>query len=208
MMFPVGPERMLLTWAHGWSVSRSRPAPVRVLGGVRIDAADRRGAPRYVLPTLDGLPAADLAPGTEVKTLASGAGLRNWTGEGWSMFPDCELMATHFTAGPVELDGPYTAQMSYDSGTVTAAILDRHGTPVSSGRLAPWGRHGIIDQVETRPDHQRRGLATAVMTILGNQAVDCGIRSGLLCATKPGEAVYRRLGWTSHGTVAGAVHAR
>ncbi len=210
---PVGDCGLLIAWAHGWSVSRNRPTPVPVPGGVRIDAAEQWGAPRYVLPVLDALPATQQwsrwgVSGAEVKSLTNTARLRNWTGDGWSMYPACELMATEFTAGPVILPSSYTFRVSYAAATITAAILDHHGTLVSSGRLARWGKYGIVDQVETRPGHQRRGLATAMMTILVNQAVDSGTRAGLLCATDQGAALYRRLGWTGHGTVAGAVRLR
>jgi hypothetical protein len=205
----MGDRGLLLAWAHGWSLSRNRPTPVPVHGGVRIDA-EHSGPPRYVLPVLDALPPACQDPGkatsgTEVKTLANRAQLRNWTGDGWSMYPACELMVTEFAAGPVGLPASYTAQVAYAAATITAAILDRHGTPVSSAHLARWGEYGIVDQVETHTGHQRRGLATAIMTILGNQAVDSGARSGLLCATEQGAALYRRLGWTGHGTVTGTV---
>jgi hypothetical protein len=45
--------RLLIEWANGWSVSRGRPTPSAVAGGVRIDASRPGRAARYMLPTLD-----------------------------------------------------------------------------------------------------------------------------------------------------------
>ena len=46
------------------------------------------------------------------------------------------------------------------------------------------------------------------MSVLGNWAVGNGTRTGLLSRTEQGVALYRRLGWTAHGEIAGAVRLR
>jgi predicted GNAT family acetyltransferase len=90
---------------------------------------------------------------------------------------------------------------------VVAEVSVGDGAVVSSARLARWGRYGIIDQVETVPGFRHRGLATAVMATLGNWAVGHGVCTGLLSATDDGAVLYRRLGWTALGEIAGAVRS-
>jgi len=76
--------------------------------------------------------------------------------------------------------------------------------PVSSARLAACGEYGVIDRVRTRPADRRRGMGRAVMTMLGNRALDEGLTTGLLSATTDGKALYAALGWAVRGELAGA----
>ncbi|MEV6850080.1 hypothetical protein [Actinoplanes sp. NPDC051411] len=48
-------------------------------------------------------------------------------------------------------------------------------------------------------------MATAALAVLGNWAAGQGLRTGVLAATGQGAPLYRRLGWASHGSIAGAV---
>ena len=124
------------------------------------------------------------------------------------MHPACELMTIEFAARPVTLRDGYTARISADGAATVVTVRDGENVLAASARLARWGAYGIVDQVETSARHRRRGLATAVMTILGNWAVGNGTRTGLLSGTELGVALYRRLGWTTHGEIAGAVRLR
>jgi len=140
--------------------------------------------------------------------MAGSAALSACVGDGWLMYSACELMTSQFTAGPVSLPGGYTSRVARDGATIVAVVLDGAGTVASSARLARWGGYGIVDQVETSLRHRRRGMATTVMSILGTWAVSSGVRTGLLAATEQGAILYRRLGWTAHGEIAGAVRVR
>ena len=151
---------LLVNWAYGWSLPRGRRLPAPVAGGVRIDLGVPSRAVRFVLPGLDRLSIARLgrgwtAVGTEVKTLSGWARLRACVGDGWSMYPACELMTIEFTARPGTLPGGYTARMSADGATIVATVLDGDNALASSARLARWGRYGIVDQVETSARHRR-----------------------------------------------------
>lgn len=178
----------LLAWAHGWSISRGRPLPVEVPGGVRIDLGH---AGRYVFSHFTGF--ADMPPaGTEVKTLAAYV----WE-PGWAVHPRCQLMTTTFTPGRVLLPYGYATRLSAEGPVTVAEVVAPDGRVVSSGRLAA----GVVDRVETAESHRRRGLATVVMTELANHA---DLKTGLLSATEAGVPLYRALGWTPLGPLTGA----
>ena len=201
---------LLIEWAHGWSVSRGRPMPTAVVGGVRIDVVSPGHGARYVLKTLDRalierLRGSGTAIGVEIKTLGDSAALRAWLGDAWSSYPACKLMTSEFTRGHVPLLGAYTSRLSTDRASMVAAVLDGEGAVVSSARLVRWGPYGIVDQVATVPAHRRRGLATAVMAMLGQWAVSNGLHTGVLSATEQGAFLYGQLGWIAHGEVAGAI---
>ncbi|MFC7245569.1 GNAT family N-acetyltransferase [Catellatospora aurea] len=84
-----------------------------------------------------------------------------------------------------------------------ATVVDRAGATAASGRLAPAGE-SIIDQVETAPAHQRRGLGTTVMRTLSDHAARHGMTTGLLVATDDGRRLYQSLGWPVRSEVAAA----
>jgi hypothetical protein len=200
----------LIAWAHGWSLSRGKRAPVVTDGGVRIDLGRQDDANRYVLSAFDTESVSRLGEalttrGTEIKVLAGSAALRACLGGGWSMYGACELMTSTFGRAAVELPDGYVFRVAGAGGVIAVEICDGGDSVVASARLARWGRLGIVDQVETVAPHRRRGLATAAMAILGDRAVGWGLRTGLLSATEQGASLYRRLGWGSVGEVAGAV---
>ena len=186
--------------------------PVAIAGGLRIDLGQPGRPARYVLHTYDQAMLAHLgqgltAPGTEIKIVGDTGTLRTALPDEWTMYPPCDLMSSAFTYREVDLPAPYTARIVKDGGALLGLIFDIDGDIASSARLAPSGRYGVIDQVWTRPPHRRRGLGTSLMTLLGNRAANAGLTMGLLSATDDGRALYRTLGWTSHGELAGAVRS-
>ena len=203
---------LMIEWAHGWSVSRGARMPVAVDGGVRVDVNRPAASSRYVLAAFDSTSVSRLGKalvlaGTEIKTLAPAGALRACLDDAWTMYHRNELMITSFAHRSAAVPGGYSARVADVGAVVVAEIRDGRGEVVSSGRLARWGRYGIVDDVRTVTPHRRRGLATAVMTILGNRAVTAGLPTGLLSATDEGAALYRLLGWTGMGEIAGAVRS-
>lgn len=193
---------LLIAWAHGWAVSRGCPLPQPVPGGVRIRLGH---AERHVTTSVpDWVGDAGTPFGTEIKVLAP---LETLDGR-WLRFPAVELMTSGFARGAVTLPRGHTSRLEPDGASIVATVLDRDGAEVCSARLAPAGGFGIIDKVDTVPAHQRRGLATAALALLGNRAADAGLRHGILAATGMGAPLYRRLGWSSHGPIAGAIFKR
>ena len=62
--------------------------------------------------------------------------------------------------------------------------------------------------IETEPEHQRRGLGSAVMATLANTATDLGATTGILGATVQGRALYEALGWQVVEPLSGFVYKR
>ncbi len=203
------PTELTIAWTHGWAVSRGASRPVTIDGGVRIDFPQSGHLARYVLHTYNTQRLVQLGrelthPGTEIKIVGSTASLRAALPDEWSMYPPNHLMTAAFVQGVVELPAPYTHKIVVDGAVTIALVLDRDGEIAARARLAPSGRYGVIDRVRTHESHQRRGLGTAIMMLLGNRALDAGLTTGVLSATIEGRALYEALGWTAHVEVAGA----
>jgi predicted GNAT family acetyltransferase len=77
-----------------------------------------------------------------------------------------------------------------------AAIVDAKGVLAAHGRLVVEQDRAIFDRIETDAAHRRRGLASAVMARLQSEALQSGVRGGLLVATADGQRLYASLGWT------------
>ncbi|MFJ8495383.1 GNAT family N-acetyltransferase [Streptomyces sp. NPDC094038] len=56
----------------------------------------------------------------------------------------------------------------------------------------------MADQILTAPVHQRRGLGSAVMGALQQQALAAGATRTVLGASPQGRALYESLGWRTH----------
>lgn len=196
-------------WARGWAVSRGTPPPVVIAGGLRITTDRAAAVSRYVLDPGDWRGAAVLGreltvTGTEIKIAGSAARLRTALSGDWTMYGPHHLMTAEFTRGVAEVPSSYHARIVDDEGALLGVIRDSAGDLVASARLAPSGPYGVVDRVRTRPADRRRGMGRAVMAMLGNRALDDGLTTGLLSATTEGRALYRALGWTIRGEMAGA----
>ncbi|GAA1413133.1 hypothetical protein GCM10009662_56760 [Catellatospora coxensis] len=206
---PTALPDLMMAWGLGWAGSRGVPRPVILPGGFRADVGLRGHRVRYVLHTWDVEMLAALdrqvaAPGTWIKVSGRGADLRRALSAGWTMDDTGYLMSVPFAADAVDTGTPYEIRVATAGDVVVATVLDGAGATAASGRLAPAGEFGIIDQVETAPAHQRRGLGTAVMRTLSDHAARNGMSTGLLVATDDGRHLYRSLGWRVRSEIAAA----
>ncbi len=200
---------LVLAWGRGWAVSRGVPGPVEVPGGFRADVGLPGHRFRYVLHTWDTETIASLArhnsePGTWIKVSGRATDLRSALPYLWTMDSAGYLMTTRLTVGTKNPPAPYETRVATDGEVVVATVVDATGAAAASGRLAPAGEYGVIDQVETVPAHRRRGLGTTVMWALSDHAVRNGLGTGILVATEDGRRMYRALGWTVRSEIAAA----
>jgi GNAT superfamily N-acetyltransferase len=200
---------LVIVWAHGWAVSRGTPPPAAITGGLKIDIDRPRNIARYVLNAGDWRSVAVLGcgltvSGTEIKVAGAAACLRRALTSNWTMYDPNHLMTATFTREVAEVPPSWTARIVDDGGALVGVVRDSAGDVVSSARLAACGEYGVIDRVRTRPADRRRGMGRAVMTMLGNRALDDGLTTGLLSATADGQALYSALGWAIRGELAGA----
>ncbi|MDR7275767.1 GNAT family N-acetyltransferase [Catenuloplanes atrovinosus] len=205
-----GRDELVMAWGRGWARSRGVPALVHVPGGFRVDV-DRPGhRVRYVLHTWDRPYLRELGfrvttPGAWIKVDGSRDALREALPPHWRMFESNYLMSAPLTTGAARVPSPYRMEAgTAEAGVLTATVRDRAGEVAASGRIALAGGFGVVDQVETVPEHRRRGLGAAVIRTLGDRAARRGVRYGVLAATDEGRALYRALGWTVDAELAAA----
>ena len=190
-------------WARGWAYARGFPRPVAVPGGVRVEVGEPGRSVEWVATdeadTLGGLvdavratPEAWLSVVTE-----SPAGVRPWLLEGGLTPNEAEeaLMSIDLAAHEArELPEGYRTEVERDGGVITVAV--RSGEAVAAGgTIAVIGTDAVADRIRTDPDHRRRGLGGAVMSLLASAAREAGAVRGLLVASEMGEPLYAGLGW-------------
>ena len=86
--------------------------------------------------------------------------------------------------GDVKSDGPRT----------TARITDCNGTVVASGYSAETAHVFVYDRIETDPLHRRKGLGSALVSLLRTSKIQVSSRE-LLVATEDGRRLYEAIGW-------------
>ncbi|OKI24868.1 GNAT family N-acetyltransferase [Streptomyces sp. CB03911] len=199
-------------WVAGWVASRATAAPVEERWGLRIEVGHPKQVTRHVLFDTDGNTVRELAgtitaPTTWIKafvepgTIAPHLSPADWTED----IPGF-LMAADLRPAAVETPDGYTLGTETTHGVTRVRILAPDGSLAARGQIAPTGATAVVDQVETDPAHQRRGLGTVVMRSLGNTALDQGAGTGILGATIEGRALYESLGWTVRAPLAGFVY--
>lgn len=193
---------IIAAWTAAWAISRGKPAPVPVHGGFYVRDGRPRQTARYVFPQLCETVLGELTgaidePWIYLKFCAPRAAVAPLLPPGWSIAEPAYLMA----AGGAVLGRPATPSPGYDwamseqDGVVALAMSSAAGEPAARGRLVLHGRLAIFDQIETEEAHARRGLGSAVMRRLGEEAVKRGAKRGILVATPAGRALYLSLGW-------------
>ncbi|MFJ3876780.1 GNAT family N-acetyltransferase [Streptomyces sp. NPDC090077] len=205
------------TWIHGWTVSRGAAEPVPTPGGFSIDVGLPGHVVRHVLPAADeaavrritGGPA---APGTWLKAPAEPEQFASWLGPGWSLAGGAGFLmaAPPHTArtGPAPriADG-YRLDTWTRGGVARVLVRTADGAFAARGQAGLTGSAFVVDQVETDPAHQRRGLGRVMMRALADAAAAEGATEGVLVATPEGRALYETMGWQLLSPLTGAVRS-
>jgi ribosomal protein S18 acetylase RimI-like enzyme len=192
---------MLDAWVHGWTISRNTSAPVRLPSGYRIDVGLPGHTVRYVLRAYDAHLVDGLGrPGTWLKIRGEIA-----LDARWDVQPREYLMTASLGAAPVSVPPSYELTHMQRGAILEATVTAADGTVAARGRAALTGEAAMFDQIETSPQHRRRGLGRSVMTALSNAAQYAGAAAGVLVATEDGRALYSALGWTLSAPMTAAV---
>lgn len=201
-------------WVEGWVVSRSAAPPVDESWGFTIDVGLVPHVRRYVLmPDADEARFRKLmdpvtAPGTWIKLFLPPETVEPWLAPGWSFDTPGFLMSTGLGRVPdPDVPAGYVLRQWTRGGLTRVLLTTEDGHFAARGQIAvpAVGAPGVVDQIETSPAHQRRGLGSVVMRTLGNAAADAGSSSAVLGATLDGQALYHHLGWTTHAPLTGLV---
>jgi GNAT superfamily N-acetyltransferase len=202
-------------WVTGWALSRRTPAPTVLPIGFRVDVGLPQQNARYVLPEFRPEVVTDLAsrihtPWTFIKVCAEPRTVAEVLPPTWTVQAPVFMM----TAALADNEGSRGEQVPpkgyavrvFDEGPIIRAQLkDAAGDIAASGQCALFGESCIFDQIITHESHRRRGLGSAIMTLLSGEAVTRGKRQGVLVATADGLALYSAMGWTVHSPVTSAV---
>ncbi|MFC8519738.1 GNAT family N-acetyltransferase [Streptomyces sp. NPDC057257] len=202
-------------WVSGWSVSRGAADPAATAWGFTIDVGLPGHVVRHVLTTADDAAIRKItedttAPGVWLKAPASPEALEPWLGLGWSLaggpgfLMSVPLSAACSDAPPKTADG-YRLRSWIRAGVTHVLVRTTDGAFAARGQIAVVGPTAVVDQVETDPAHQRRGLGRLVMHTLAIAAVGQGATEGVLVATSEGRALYETEGWHVLAPLTGAM---
>ncbi|MEV6272420.1 GNAT family N-acetyltransferase [Kribbella sp. NPDC051936] len=192
---------MLDAWVHGWTISRNTPAPVRLPSGYRVDVGLPGHAVRYVLHAYDaGLVDGLRSPDTWLKIRGEVA-----LEARWEVQPREYLMTTRLSATRAVVPPSYELTHTQRGAMLDVTMTAADGSVAARGKAALAGDAAVFDQIETSPEHRRRGLGRSVMTALASAAQYAGATAGVLVATEDGRALYTALGWTLDAPMTAAV---
>ncbi|MCX5385632.1 GNAT family N-acetyltransferase [Streptomyces sp. NBC_00083] len=198
---------LVRAWIDGWVVSRGTSDPMERAWGWTIDAGQAQHVSRHVLPEpveadVRALASATRAPGTWLKLFADDDTVRPWVGAGWRLDKPGFLMSVPLAAERPGVPDGYTLTSWTRGGVTRALVRTDEGHFAARGQIAPTGPTAVADQIETAPDHQRRGLGSLVMRTLQNTAHAAGATTGILVGTSEGRSLYTSLGWRTHSPMA------
>lgn len=206
------PNDPAAAWAKGWAVSRGTSAPVEIPEGFRIDVGRPEHRVRYVIPRYDESVLRTLVdrlerldePGTWLKVCAEPAVVSGVLGDRWQVRPPEYLMTMELSPQVGAAPASYRVEVVGGDEVIDTSVSTADGRRAARGRAALTGAAVVIDQVETEPEHRRRGLGRLVMRSLTDAAVQRGAATGVLVATEDGRALYSSLGWSLQSTVTAA----
>ncbi|WP_030861678.1 GNAT family N-acetyltransferase [Streptomyces sp. NRRL F-2747] len=192
-------------WVHGWSASRGAAEPESAAWGFTIDVGLHGHVMRHVLHSADestvrAVTGDATAPGVWLKAFVPPETLEPWLAPGWHLAGGAGyLMAAPLpvAAGraPGRAPAGYRMNTWTRDGVTRALVRTADGAFAARAQIAVTGRTAVVDQVETDPAHQRRGLGRLVMAGLTEAAAEQGATAGVLGATPEGRALYETMGW-------------
>ncbi|MFD9908054.1 GNAT family N-acetyltransferase [Streptomyces sp. NPDC059063] len=201
-------DEVVRAWVDGWVVSRGAAPPIVEPWGYTIDVGQAKHPSRHVFGAANaGVQEADVrkvaasATGADVwlKIFDAPDRVAPWLGPEWWLDPEEGYLMTVplSSAAPHDLVAPdgYRLRTWTRGGVIRVAVTTADGDWAARGQIAPTGRTAVADQIETSPDHRRRGLASLVMRTLTTAAVEQGSELGVLAGTVEGRALYEVLGW-------------
>ncbi|MEU9027147.1 GNAT family N-acetyltransferase [Streptomyces sp. NPDC048383] len=183
--------------------------------GYTVDVGLTGHVMRHVLHSADeatvrGLSEHATVPGIWLKALVPPDTLESWLAPGWHLAGGLGYLMAAPLTGPHTRspDGPpagYRLTTWTRDGVTRVLVRTAEGAFAARGQVAVTALGAVVDQVETDPVHQRRGLGRLVMRELTATAAEQGATAGVLGATPDGRALYETMGWRSLAPLTGAV---
>lgn len=150
------------------------------------------------------------APGVWLKSFVPPETLEPWLAPGWHLaggigYLMTASVPTAHAQAPVETPDGYVLSTWTRASVTRALVRTADGAFAARGQVAVTGLGAVVDQVETDPAHQRRGLGRLVMRSLTAAAAEQGATAGVLGATTEGRALYETMGWRTLAPLTGAM---
>ncbi|MFJ2827454.1 GNAT family N-acetyltransferase [Streptomyces sp. NPDC087263] len=199
-------DKIVRAWVDGWVVSRGAAPPVIEPWGCSVDVGHPEHVSRHVLgatneaveeATVRKVADAVTGAGVWLKVFAEPSTVEPWLGQGWWIDPQpgC-LMSVPLTAVPPAATPDGYRLRTWSRGGVTRVLVTApDGSWAARAQIAVTGATAVVDQVETAPEHRRRGLGRLVVGTVTRAAVEQGATTGVLAGTPDGRALYESLGW-------------
>jgi GNAT superfamily N-acetyltransferase len=146
--------------------------------------------------------------GVWLKAFRDPSVVAGWLDDSWWIDPEPGFLMTLPLAAdgaPATPDG-YRLRGWSRGGVTRVMVAAPDGSLAARGQIAPTGATAVVDQVETAPEHRRKGLGSLVMRTLQNAAVRQGARTGVLAGTPAGRGLYEALGWEVVALLTSARH--
>ncbi|CAM5680756.1 GNAT family N-acetyltransferase [Streptomyces aurantiogriseus] len=200
-------DGIVRAWVDGWVVSRGAAPPVREPWGFTVDVGQAAQVSRHVFAQVgEGVEdtvvrkvaAGVTGVGVWLKVFQDPTVVGGWLGEGWWVDPEPGWLMTvplRADAEPTPALEGYRLRTWTRGGTTRVLLAAPDGSFAARGQVAPTGATAVIDQIETAPEHRRRGLGSVVMRTLQTAAAAEGAETGVLAGTPAGRALYESLGW-------------
>ncbi|MEU7722729.1 GNAT family N-acetyltransferase [Streptomyces tibetensis] len=204
-------------WVDGWVVSRGASPPLAEPWGWTIDVGTYGHVTRHVFgatgedldeTTVRKVAAAVTGHGVWLKAFRDPEVVSGWLDDSWWIDPEPGYLMTV----PLEADGAPDAPDGYRlrawsrGGVTRLMVAAPDGSLAARGQIAARGEIAVVDQIETAPEHRRRGLGSLVMRTLQHTAAQQGARTGVLAGTPAGRGLYEALGWDVVATLTSARH--
>jgi GNAT superfamily N-acetyltransferase len=162
------------------------PDTVRALAAEVADAADRG---RLTVPTNDPDVVEPILKAAELELV----GQPEW------------FMTTDLREHPSSIPrAPYSTALIENGPVIEVQLLTPSGYAAARGTMVALGSDAVAHNIETVPEHRRRGLGRVVMGALAHEALTRGATTGLLIASDDGRQLYEALGWVTRATVLSA----
>ncbi|MFF5847308.1 GNAT family N-acetyltransferase [Streptomyces massasporeus] len=210
-------DETVQAWVNGWVVSRGAAPPLAEPWGWTIDMGTYGHVTRHVFGATDeGLDettvrkvaGAVTGQGVWLKAFRDPSVVAGWLDDGWWIDPEPGFLMRVPLAPDVTPAAPegYRLREWSRGGVTRVMVAAPDGSLAARGQIAPTGGTAVVDQVETAPEHRRKGLGSVVVRTLQNAAVRQGARTGVLAGTPAGRGLYEALGWEVVALLTSAKH--
>ena len=190
----------VLAWLTARSIARGLPASVDDSGGWRVETGAPDEVRRYVFAeAATGLRVLGQSidePRISLKLFGTEEAMRAALSPKWRIRSDgCFMVSSGGIVPPTALPPEFEATVVAHGAVMEARICTPDGATVASGFAAETSGCFVYDRIVTEEAFRRRGLARAVVAMLG-AAQKSSTSRHMLVATSQGRGLYESLGWT------------